>query len=326
MKHKKIFYILIFIIIFLVSFLLYNTQTINEGFTNIKKPEDHEHEYILPILRLLYSDEIKFIDTSDSADLIIAQQSLPTNKKPYIFLNGEPGLRNDKNYTNAVKDPYCVGAIVTSLDFDDTYKTFYLPMILDRGHVSFTKSPFVRQFTNSERTRLAAYISKHSPPHRHNFFEALRKLDDTVDGLGQANHTKDVKIPPRNEWWELPKVYKDYKFGFAMENTMEDGYLTEKIMNVYLGGAIPLYWGSPVVKEIFNPDSFIYINDYPDFESCAREVVSIGNDPERLKAMQDAPIFLENSKFEHYYDILAPKWLVEIANKIKQNIKKIKND
>jgi len=325
MKHKKILYILIFIIIVLISFLLYTRQTINESFTNITKPEDHEAEYILPILRLLYSDEIKFIDTSDSADLIIAQQSLPTNKKPYIFLNGEPALRNDRKYEQAVKDPYCVAAIVTSLDFDDTYKTFYLPMILDRGHVSFTKSPFVRHYTNTDRPNLAAYIARHSPEHRSNFFEALRKLDTTVDGLGEANHTKDGKIPSRSNWWELPEVYKNYKFGFAMENSMENGYLTEKIMNVYLGGAIPLYWGSPIVKEIFNPDSFIYINDYPDFESCAKDVVSIGNDPLRLKEMQEAPIFLENSKFEHYYDVPAPEWLIEIANKIKQNIEKIKS-
>jgi len=323
MKHKKIFYILIFLIIFLVSFLLYNTS-LREGFTNIKKPEDHEVEYIVPVLRLLYSDELKFINSSDSADLIIAQQSLPSNKKPYIFLNGEPGLRNDGKYQAALKDPYCVGAIVSSMDFDDTNKTFYLPMILDRGHVSFTKSPFVREFTNTDRPNLAAYIAKHSPVHRHNFFETLRKLDTTVDGLGEANHTKDVKIPPRNKWWELPEVYSNYKFGLAMENTMENGYLTEKIMNVYLGGAIPIYWGSPVVKEIFNPDSFIYINDYPDFDSCAKDIVAISKNPERLKAMQEAPIFLENSQFEHYYDVPAPEWLLEIANKIKQNIEKIK--
>jgi hypothetical protein len=106
---------------------------------------------------------------------------------------------------------------------------------------------------------------------------------------------------------------------------MENGYLTEKIMNVYLGGAIPIYWGSPIVKEIFNPESFIYINDYPDFDSCAKDVFAISNDPVRLKAMQEAPIFLENSQFEKYYDVPAPIWLVEIANKIKQNIKKIKS-
>ena len=311
-------------IIFLVGILIYNTRSMSEGFTNIRKPEDHEHEYILPVLRLLYSDEIKFIDSSETADLIIAQQSLPTNKKPYIFIHGEPGLRNDRKYLDTLKDPYCVGSIVTSLDFDDKNKTFYLPMFLDRGHVSFSKSPFIREYTSSERPNLAAYVAKHSPPHRREFFETLRKLDPTVDSLGQANRTKDVEIPPRSTWWELPKVYKDYKFGLAMENTMEKGYLTEKIMNVYIGGAIPIYWGSPTVKEIFNPNSFIYINDYPDFESCAKDVVAIGNDPVRLKSMQEAPIFLENSHFQQYYNVPAPTWLVAIADRIKQNIEKIK--
>jgi hypothetical protein len=324
MRHKKILYVILFTIVFLVGVLIYNTRNLSEEFTNIRKPEDHEHEYILPVLRLLYSDEIKFIDSSETADLIIAQKSLPTSKKPYILMNGEPRLRNDRNYETAIKDPYCVAAIVTSLDFDDNNKTIYLPMILDRGHVSFTKSPFIRKYTNSERPNLAAYIAKHSPPHRSDFFKALRKLDSTVDGLGEANRTKEVNLPSRDKWWELTDVYKNYKFGFAMENTMENGYLTEKIMNVYLGGAVPLYWGSPIVKDIFNPKSFIYINDYPDFDSCAKDVVAIGNDPVRLREMQKAPIFLNNSKFQHYYDVPAPKWLVEIADRIKQNMGKIK--
>jgi hypothetical protein len=326
LKNRKIILLILILLILLLLIILNFKQIfIFENFTNIRKPEDHEHEYIEPILRLLYSDEIKYINDSDKSDLIIAQGSLPTNKKPYIYMNGEPNLRDTKLYNDAVKDKYCVGCIVTSLNYEYNEKTFYLPMILDRGHTSFTKSPFIRNYMNNERPYLAAYIAQHSPQHRNDFFEALRKLDNTVDGLGKANHTKDVDIPPRSKWWELSNIYKDYKFGFAMENTLEDGYLTEKIMNVYLGGAIPLYWGSPIVKEIFNPDSFIYINDYPDFETCAKDVIAISKDPNRLKAMQTADIFLQNSKFQYYYDLPPPLWVKEIADKIRYNISNITN-
>ena len=239
-------------------------------------------------------------------------------------MNGEPHLRNDILYNNALKDNYCVGCVVSSLDFDDKTKTFYLPMILDRGHNYFNSSPFIRHYTNNNRPYLAAYLASHSPPHRDEFFKELYALDNTVDGLGKANHTKDVDLSKYPDWWDAYHIYKDYKFGFAMENSYENGYLTEKIMNVYLGGAIPLYWGSPVVKDIFNPDSFVYLNDFQSLQEAAKYVYELSKDSERLKAMQNAPIFLENSQFEHYYDVPAPQWVVDIANKIKQNMEKIK--
>lgn len=324
-KNKKIILLIIILLLLLLLILKIKQYSFLETFTSIKKPEDHEHEYIEPVLRLIYSDKIRYINNSYKSDLIIAQNSLPTNNKPYIYINGEPNLRYTKLYNDAVKDPYCVGCIVTSLNYNYNDKTFYLPMILDRGHTSFTKTPFIRAYTNNERPYLAAYIAQHSPKHRNDFFEALRKLDKTVDGLGKANRTKCVNIPPRSKWWELSNVYKDYKFGLAMESVLEDGYLTEKIMNVYLGGAIPLYWGSSIVKEIFNPDSFIYINDYPDFETCAKDVVAISKDSDRLNEMLNASIFLQNSKFEKYYDVPPPIWLKEIAGKIKYNLVNITN-
>ena len=42
---------------------------------------------------------------------------------------------------------------------------------------------------------------------------------------------------------------------------MHPGYITEKIITVYSGGAIPIYWGPPEIKEFFNDKSFYYLND-----------------------------------------------------------------
>jgi uncharacterized protein YpmB len=63
MDRKKVLKILIFLIIFLLIILIVNTSSYRETFTNVRKPEEHEHEYLTPILKLLYSDEINFIDS-----------------------------------------------------------------------------------------------------------------------------------------------------------------------------------------------------------------------------------------------------------------------
>jgi hypothetical protein len=350
MNRKKILNILIFLIVVLVILLIFNRPNYKEDFVNISRTNTHEEEYIEPILRQLYSDKIQYIGSNESnesqksADLILAQNFLPQLKKPYILMNGEPNLRHYENnnnqkvgiqqncvgchvshlYFEALKDPYCVGCVVSTLDFNDKDKTFYVPLFLDRGHVSFTSSPFIRKYTDSERPNLAAYIATHSPPHRDEFFKELRALDSTVDGLGRANHTKDVELPPRETWWELSDVYKTYKFGFAMENKSEHGYITEKIMNVYLGGAIPLFWGTPVVKQIFNPESFVYLNDFSSLKEAAKYVYDLSKDESKLKAMREAPIFIENSPYEKYWNLPAPQWVTDIATRIEQNIQKIK--
>jgi len=307
--------------------LILNTPNSYESFTNIRKPEGHEHEYIVPILRLIYPN-INFIDVIDSSTLLILQKSIPVqNTKPYILMNGEPNVKNDPLYKAAVNDPLCVGCIVTSMDYVKNDKTFYVPMFLDRGHVVFTSSPFVRKYNFEGRNRLAAYIATHSPPHRDEFFKSLRYYDKTVDGLGKANHTRDINMAERSKWWDTVELYKDYKFGFAMENKNEDGYITEKIMNVFIGGAIPLYWGTSKIKTIFNPKSFVYLNDFKSLNDAAKYVIELSKNPERLELMYNEPIFLENQPIDYskYYDVPPPEWVTVIANTIKTNISMIKN-
>ena len=317
-----IFILIIFILIILLSILLYNLYTF-EKFTDIQKPRNHEEEYLLPILRLIYNDNINFTEISN--ELILTQDSMiESNTTPYIFMDGEPNIKSNNNYKKALNDIYCVACIVTSKAVENE-KTFYVPMFLNRGHEVYTSSPFIKKYLDIPRNKLAAYIANHSPKHRSDFFNTLKSLDttNTTDGLGKANHTNDVKLP--SIWYYLPEIYKDYKFGLAMENTDEEYYITEKIMNVFLGGAIPIYWGTSKVKEIFNPESFIYINDYISFEECAKDIIAISNDEERYKTIQNAPIFIENTNidFSKYYDIPPPQWVIDIADKIKQNIDNI---
>ena len=332
MKKIKLKIHLFYVFLILLIGFIYLVSNTKESFTNIKKPHDHEQESILPILRLIYQD-IQFVN-DNNVELILTQKDVSDgNTKPYIFMSGEANkFATDivkPFYDKALKDKYCVAAIVTTEDPEYVNeKTFYVPMFLNRGHTEFTSSPFFRKYTNNKRDRLAAYIATHSPKHRDEFFKVLSKRDDThtTDGLGKANHTRTIDMPGRNDgWWKMADVYKDYKFGFAMENTEEEGYITEKIMNVFIGGAIPIYWGTSKVKEIFNPDAFIYVNEYPSFEDAAKDIVAISKDLYRLKNMLEAPIFLENCEpdYSSYYDIPAPLWVRNIADKIKRNIQKI---
>ena len=99
-----------------------------------------------------------------------------------------------------------------------------------------------------------------------------------------------------------------------MENGDEDGYVTEKIMNVYRGGAIPIYWGTNDVKNIFNSESFINVKDYSSYEECAKDIIAIRDDKERYEKMRNTPIFVKDSHFSSYWDEESPSWVKDIAN------------
>lgn len=56
---------------------------------------------------------------------------------------------------------------------------------------------------------------------------------------------------------ELLNVFSKYKFIVVMENTHQEGYITEKIFNVFQAGAIPIYDGAPDINNFINPESFL---------------------------------------------------------------------
>ena len=52
----------------------------------------------------------------------------------------------------------------------------------------------------------------------------------------------------------------DYQFSIVIENGMHDNYFTEKILDCFLTGVIPIYNGCPNIEEFFNPKGFLIFN------------------------------------------------------------------
>jgi hypothetical protein len=56
------------------------------------------------------------------------------------------------------------------------------------------------------------------------------------------------------------RAFQGFRFGIAFENSQVPGYITEKIANVKLAGAVPIYWGAPDVASYLNTDAFLWCN------------------------------------------------------------------
>jgi len=75
------------------------------------------------------------------------------------------------------------------------------------------------------------------------------------------NASNIVKAPrevTESGWTQNCIAMQPYRFALVMANRKHTGYITEKIINAFLGGAIPIYYGTIEVFDIFHRDAFVY--------------------------------------------------------------------
>jgi hypothetical protein len=70
-----------------------------------------------------------------------------------------------------------------------------------------------------------------------------------------------------------------YKFSLAFENTVQSGYVSEKIIEAMLCNTIPIYWGHADISRDFNPESFINLRDYWTIDSAIDRILEIDSSP-----------------------------------------------
>lgn len=82
-----------------------------------------------------------------------------------------------------------------------------------------------------------------------------------------------------------------YRYSIAIENTSHNDYFTEKVMDCWLTGTVPIYFGAPNLETYFPKESFIQLEklDFDNFMKRVREGEFSEIDFERRKsAMAEA--------------------------------------
>lgn len=60
---------------------------------------------------------------------------------------------------------------------------------------------------------------------------------------------------------------KDYRFSFVVENCKKDYYFTEKLIDCFITGTVPIYWGCPSIGEFFDLNGMIIFEDLNDLKN-----------------------------------------------------------
>jgi len=72
------------------------------------------------------------------------------------------------------------------------------------------------------------------------------------------------------------RTISNYKFSICFENTIYPGYMTEKIIDCFVAGVIPIYLGDPNISQIIPRDIFIDMRDYNSWAEIHFMIKSLG--------------------------------------------------
>ena len=102
---------------------------------------------------------------------------------------------------------------------------------------------------------------------------------------------------------------KAYKFSIAMENSNGDGYISEKIVDSFISGTIPIYYGSYMIDEYINPKAYILVNGFKDMYEKIEYIKKIDNDDELYKSILKEKVYINDKILEKSYKEQSDFWI-----------------
>ena len=211
------------------------------------------------------------------------------NWKYKINFIGEPALPQYEKYNLVLTSVNNITNIVDlPLSVAYIHCNNFLPKLLNRSKIDIVPQNFCSFIVSNPKCII-----------RNKLFEKLNNYKKVNSMGGYANNVGGVIRYP---YWsqEYFNVIGSHKFMICCENTKMETYSTEKIVNPYLARTIPIYWGSHNIKNIFNPESMLFLEDETEeaFENLIQKIIELDNDDQKYVEFINRPIFTgENISF-----------------------------
>ena len=194
-----------------------------------------------------------------------------------------------------VRADFSVADYCLSFDFDDYEgKNFRLPHWYlyinwwgkkDFPHARISIDQLSHQYQNREtlsRKKFCSIMIGNPVSNRINVAQKLNEFKQ-VDGFGRVfgNPYDGCKI----------ELLKNYRWNICFENSIYDGYVTEKLLEAKIAGCIPIYYGPFYVNRDFNDKCFINYYNYENPNDLLEDIMSIERDEIKFDALAMEPLF-----------------------------------
>lgn len=201
-----------------------------------------------------------------------------------IFFTGE-NVRPDFNLCD-----YAIG--FDYMEYEDRYMRYPLYLLYrDSWNKALHKHELTKeQIAEKKKFCNFIYSNANITTARDDFFRKLslyKKVDSGGRHLNNIGGPVDKKVP-----WQ-----SDYKFTIAFENSIQSGYQTEKLIEAYAAGTVPIYYGNPRVLEDINENSLIVCRGIEDFDRAIQQVKVVDGDDVLYRQMIKTPMLKDEKKY-----------------------------
>jgi hypothetical protein len=67
---------------------------------------------------------------------------------------------------------------------------------------------------------------------------------------------------------------RDYRFSVTIENLRDVNYFTEKLIDCFLTGTVPIYWGCPNIESFFDTRGMVIVDNLTDIVNAVNNLTT----------------------------------------------------
>lgn len=215
---------------------------------------------------------------------------------PRIFYTGENMDYNKycEGYSNVLKFSYM------KTENDNFYFPLWQKMCMENIDFICDLNRRVRSIKFTEFCSFS--VSNPNSIERNNILKKLNTYKQVKSYGHYANNDRLLLDFGKTPYWHNIKINemrkRTHKFNVCYENTCNDGYITEKIMDSYLCGSIPIYKGANDISKHFNEESFINCNNI-DQNDILERIKYIDNNDKEFNKMYNSNVFTQEQLEQH---------------------------
>lgn len=270
------------------------------GFVDYFPGFDAEHAWVTEMLSRHFD-----VSLSDQPDYLFfsafSDEHLNYSDCVKIFISGE-NIAPDFNVCD-----YALSS--EKISFGDRH--FYYPYFLTAKNALNLAKRKHWNIEGKEKREFCSFVVSNgrADPYRKALYDAISSYRNIHSG-GRYLNNVGSPVPDKIAF------ESKHKFSLCSENSSHPGYITEKLVEAFAAGTVPIYWGAPDAVEIFNPKAMVFANAYSSAEEVARRVQEIDeNDELYLSMLKEPAMLIEDYAEQKWQEI--ERYLVSIVEREK---------
>lgn len=150
-----------------------------------------------------------------------------------------------------------------------------------------------------DKKKFCCMIAANREPHRMLCVEMLSKIEK-VDLFG----------PITGEPFQASKyeLLSKYRFNLCFENSIFPGYYTEKMLQAWVGGCIPLYYSDGWYEQDFNPMAAVNRINYSTLDEFVATVAAVNASGSAMAEIFEEPLLLNRPTLDPAIEFLRRAW------------------